>query len=57
MNEAKSAPAEIQVFGLVRDKEGNPRFDSIKGIPAPLWGMLSAEEQQDIISRGGYPSE
>ena len=44
-----------RAYGLVRDKDGRPKFDNVHGIPASLWNMLSAEEQQEIRQRGGYP--
>ena len=56
-NEIEARPATVTLYGLVRDKHGVPRFDNIKGIPFPLWDMLSKEEQEEIISRGGYPGE
>lgn len=42
------------IYGLVRDKDGKPKFDDIKGIPAQLWGQLTDEERQEIQARGGY---
>lgn len=44
-----------RAYGLVRDKDGRPKFDNIRNIPASLWNMLSAEEQAEIRQRGGNP--
>jgi hypothetical protein len=44
-----------RAYGLVRDKDGRPKFDNIKDIPASLWNMLTAEEQDQIRARGGNP--
>ena len=44
-----------RAYGLVRDKNGRPKFDNIRNIPASLWNMLTAQEQDEIRARGGYP--
>lgn len=36
------------VYGLVRDAQGRPKFDDIFNIPAPIWDMLTEDEQADI---------
>ncbi len=42
--------------GIVRDRHGRPKFDSIKGIPAAMWNMLTVKEQKEIKAHGGYPT-
>jgi len=39
---------KVQLFGLVRDKDGKPKIDDIHNIPEPIWNMLSKSEQQEI---------
>ena len=40
--------AKLRVFGLVRDKNGKPKFDDIFNIPEDIWNMLTPEEQEEI---------
>jgi len=43
-----SQEGKVQLFGLVRDKNGNPKIDDIYNIPDPIWDMLTPAEQADI---------
>ncbi len=45
---------KAKIYGLVRDKNGKPKFDNIRDIPAQLWNQLTHEERKDIQARGGY---
>ena len=45
---AKAKAGKIKGYGLVRDKDGRPKFDDIHNIPTPIWDMLTAAEQQEI---------
>tara|TARA_R110000772_G_C13310322_1_gene440480 strand:- start:53866 stop:54060 length:195 start_codon:yes stop_codon:yes gene_type:complete len=38
-------------YCLVRDKNGEPKFDSIVNIPQPYWDMLTEEEKLKIINK------
>jgi hypothetical protein len=42
---------------LVRDADGRPKFDNIHGIPPEIWRMLIDDEQREVSSHGGYPSD
>jgi hypothetical protein len=42
-------------FGLVRDAQGRPKFDSTQGIPPEIWRLLTADEQAEVLRNGGYP--
>jgi len=50
MNELKTKQGKFKGYGLVRDEKGRPVFDDINNIPAPIWGMLTEKEQEEIIS-------
>lgn len=39
-----------QCSALVRDKNGNPRFDSFDNISQGLWDLLTEAEQSAIIN-------
>jgi len=41
-------PGKYKGFGIVRDKNGKPRFDNINNIQPEHWSMLTANEQQQI---------
>lgn len=44
------AKGKVELFGLVRDKNGKPKFDnSNEHIPEPIWDMLTDTEKQEII--------
>lgn len=53
---AVAIKAKIKAYALVRDKDGNPKFDNVRNIPASIWNSLTAKEQSDIRNRGGYPT-
>ena len=36
-------------YGLVRDKDGKPRFDNINNIHAGIWNLLTETEKAQII--------
>ena len=36
-------------YGLVRDKDGKPKFDNINNIPAQFWNQLNESEKAQII--------
>lgn len=38
-------------YCLVRDKNGEPKFDDINDIPQPYWDMLTEDEKQNIIDK------
>jgi hypothetical protein len=38
---------------LVRDPQGNPKFDDYNNIPQIFWDMLTAEEKAAIIEKRG----
>ena len=42
-----------QIVALVRDKDGNPKFDNWNNIPAALWAMLSDSDIQYILTKRG----
>jgi len=44
-----------KAYGLVRDKDGRPKFDNITNIPRPLWNLLTHTEQEEVRFRGGNP--
>ena len=49
MSNTKSGEGKWEAYGLVRDKNGRPKFDDIEAhIPAPIWDMLTEAEQQEI---------
>jgi hypothetical protein len=50
MNELKAAQGRVKAYGLVRDENGKPVFDDIENIPAPIWDMLTAAEQKEIVN-------
>lgn len=35
-------------YGLVRDKNGKPKFDNINNIPAQFWNQLTESEKTQI---------
>lgn len=37
----------IQTYGLVRDKDGNPKIDDPENAPAPVLAMLTPQERRD----------
>lgn len=37
--------AKVQLFGLVRDKDGNPRIDDPENLPPQIAAMLTPEER------------
>lgn len=41
-------PGKIKAYGLVRDKDGKPKFADIYNIPKPIWDMLTPDEQKAI---------
>ncbi|MBL4753877.1 MAG: hypothetical protein JKY52_09845 [Flavobacteriales bacterium] len=45
----------MSTYALVRDKDGNPRFDDYNNIAAGFWAMLTEDEQKSIIvfQKGG----
>lgn len=38
-------------YGLVRDKNGKPKFDDIDNIHPNFWAMLNKVEREDIIQQ------
>jgi hypothetical protein len=45
----KVSPGKFKGYGLVRDKNGKPKFDDImKHIPGPIWDQLTNDERQEI---------
>jgi hypothetical protein len=48
MNNVKTKPGKITAYGIVRDRNGKPRFDNINNIPAQIWDMLTDDEKQEI---------
>ena len=48
MDNIKTQPGKFRAFGLVRDKDGKPKFDDPNNIPQPIWDMLTEAEQQEI---------
>ena len=46
-------PGKVKAYGLVRDKDGNPKIDKIQDIPPAIWALLTEEERQAIRQRGG----
>ena len=49
MNEMNAKRGKVVGYGLVR-VDGKPVFDDINNIPDPIWGMLTKQEQEEIIS-------
>lgn len=50
----KASIGKVKAHALVRDKNGKPKIDNIKGIPQPIWKMLTEQEQKEVIKNGGY---
>ena len=48
MSNTKSGEGKWKGYGLVRDKNGRPKFDDTTNIPQQLWDMLTEDEQQEI---------
>ena len=48
MDSKSQSQRKVQMFGLVRDKNGKPKFDDIYNIPQTIWDMLTPEEKQKI---------
>jgi len=48
MNKINARRGKVVGYGLVRF-QGKPVFDDINNIPDPIWGMLTKEEQEEII--------
>ena len=40
--------AKIRGFGLVRDKNGKPKFDDYKNCPQELKDMLTKQEKEEF---------
>ena len=40
-----------QNFALVRDKEGNPRFDDWNNIHEGHWAMLTEKEKEFVLTQ------
>lgn len=40
----------FSAYALVRDKNGNPRFDSLDNIEEGYWKLLTENEKQSIIN-------
>lgn len=40
-----------QFFALVRDKNGNPKFDSWNNIDQGLWDMLSEKDKLYVLNQ------
>ena len=55
MNKIGAQPGQIKAYGLVRDKDGTPRFANIYNIPKPIWDMLTLDEQKAIINVRNTP--
>ena len=56
MAKAKKAAAKPVPKGgnfLVRDTDGNPKFDDINNVPQIFWGMLTEAEKAAIIQKRG----
>ena len=45
---------KIKAYALVRDKDGKPKIDNIKGIPSQIWEMLTEQEKHEVLKNGGY---
>ena len=57
MSNIGAGKATWRGFGLVRDAQGRPKFDSLQGIPPEIWRMLTADEQEEVKRNGGYPHD
>ena len=40
----KSAPAETKLIGIIRDKDGNPRFDDPNNVPPEVLAALTPKD-------------
>lgn len=45
MEQIVTAKAKARLFGLVRDKDGNPKIDDWATLPAEIKQMLTPEER------------
>jgi hypothetical protein len=50
----KATTGRVKAHALVKDKDGKPKIDNIKGIPPQIWEMLTEQEQKEVIKNGGY---
>lgn len=46
--QTKEAKGKPRGFVLVRDKDGNPKFDSYNSIPQEIFNQLSPKDQEFI---------
>jgi len=46
---------KVKLYGLVRDKNGVPKFDNFEDVPLPIWNMMTYEEQQKELQNGRNP--
>jgi len=42
--EAITSPAEVKLIAIVRDKDGNPKFDDPDNVPPEILAALSPED-------------
>lgn len=53
--EIKANKGKLKGYGLVRDKEGNPKFNDINNIPRVFWDLLTEKEQEEIQNGRNTP--
>ena len=46
-----SSSAKIEIFAVVRDKNGRPKFDDLNTIPDAIFDSLTISEQQEVITQ------
>lgn len=42
---------KVELFGLVRDRNGRPKFDDIHVIHPNIWAMLTTNEKLEVLIR------
>lgn len=42
-----------KLYGLVRDKDGNPKIDDVMNIPKPVLDMLSKKDIEHLEQKHG----
>ncbi len=50
LNNVNTQQAEVEVIGIVRDKDGNPKFDDPHNVPEKVLMALSPEDLTYLIS-------
>ena len=43
-------PGKIEIKGIVRDQDGNPKFDSADGVKK-FWDVLSDEDKAHLVKQ------